>query len=956
MAIQKLFTSLSKQSNSSAYIGEKNRLWYDTNLGFRISDGVNPGGSSAVVAVSNANIGNLVIANTTISTRNTNEDLNLASNGTGNVNITGAFTTANTAGGTIIETLQNGTVNFFVPSISYDSAIDIIGTADGTQLYPQNQGVLLHLTGQASLPARIYSDGVNNYAAFIGRRYNGNATAPTQVLAGQTISRYGGTPYSSSGWPSISTARVDFVALEDQTATNRGTSIQFFTTPAGSTNVTPSMTVASTGISNAANVVPITDEVYYLGSPALRWQGVYVGKAGLTIADNTTNQNVPISVNNGTLYLNGTQSIAIGNLVITDTTLQTSTTSANINIGDTGDSGILDIGRTVRIRTQNLNNEAALLINGTLTNIVPTEYTNTLMHTVAVPGYNGIHLNDAFGGTGNVNLFPTYEGRAARGNIASPSASQSGDILLRLSAAGYGTNAFDTALGTQGGSRIDFRATENYTNTAKGSDIHFWTTQPGTTSTVNSGSIDWQGFSGNGFTFTTDGTTQTTAGIPLTQRAVANGVATLGIDGRLSSNQIPTSLVGAIVFQGGWNAANNTPTLSDGTGTTGYQYIVTTGGTRDLGHGNISFSAGDTVTYGANIWNWVQGSSPISSVSGNLHMQVSPTTGAVTVGIDATPNNVAGTVVSRDGSGNFTANTITATLSGSATSAGTAATVTGNTQSAIAQVGTLISLTVTGNVASGNVSGTKGTFTNIAGNIITAAQTNITSVGTLTGLTLSGTLTGTAVNAATIGNTGASLTGTLLTNAQPNITSVGTLGSLSVTGNVTAGNVNVGSMVLANNAIYSSATASDITIGQTSATANVVFNRTTVHNKDVTVNGNVSVTGNVTAGNVNAAVTGNVTGTASRATSLTAATSILAGNLSITPSAIGKNTTSTQTFTLTGLTTSHKVVITSANDMAYGIIITAAYASALNTLSVQFTNLGGAATPAAMGLQYFAWV
>ncbi|GMF36788.1 unnamed protein product [Phytophthora fragariaefolia] len=55
--------------------------------------------------------------------------------------------------------------------------------------------------------------------------------------------------------------------------------------------------------------------------------------------------------------------------------------------------------------------------------------------------------------------------------------------------------------------------------------------------------------------------------------------------------------------------------------------------------------------------------------------------------------------------------------------------------------------------------------TSLSGTIQTAAQPNITSVGTLTSLTVSG-----------------SLTGTLSTAAQPNITSVGTLTSLDVSG------------------------------------------------------------------------------------------------------------------------------------------------------------------------------
>jgi len=83
-------------------------------------------------------------------------------------------------------------------------------------------------------------------------------------------------------------------------------------------------------------------------------------------------------------------------------------------------------------------------------------------------------------------------------------------------------------------------------------------------------------------------------------------------------------------------------------------------------------------------------------------------------------------------------------------------------------------ITSTGNITGGNLSGTS-----IVGTLTTAAQTNITSVGTLTSLAVTG-------NIAAGNLSGTSIVGTLTTAAQTNITSVGTLGSLSVTGNVTA--------------------------------------------------------------------------------------------------------------------------------------------------------------------------
>ena len=98
-----------------------------------------------------------------------------------------------------------------------------------------------------------------------------------------------------------------------------------------------------------------------------------------------------------------------------------------------------------------------------------------------------------------------------------------------------------------------------------------------------------------------------------------------------------------------------------------------------------------------------------------------------------------------------------------------------------------------------------------AGTVTTAAQPNITSVGTLTSLNSSGTITAPAFTANTgvfTGNgsglsaiaganvtgtvasaTAATTAGTVTTAAQPNITSVGTLTSLTATGNIAGGNL-----------------------------------------------------------------------------------------------------------------------------------------------------------------------
>ena len=955
-SIQKLFTSRDNNANSATYVGQQDRIWYDSTLGFRVSNGNTPGGTPAVVATTSANIGNLVIFDTTISTIQADANLNLVTNGTGNINITGAFVTANTAGSKIIETLQNGTINFYVPTISNDSAIDIIGTADGNQVYPQNQGVLLHLTGQDSLPARVYSDGVNNYAAFIGRRYNGSPTAPTQVLAGQTISRYGGTPYGSTGWPVISTARVDFVALEDQTASNKGTSIEFYTTPVGTASAVPSMTVASTGITNAANVVPISDQAYNLGTITNRWKNVYAGQGGLWIADTTTNAEVQLSVNSGTFFINGVQSIALGNLVIANTTLETATPNTNIYIGNVSDTGYLQIDRTTQIVTQNLGNSAALLINGSLSDIVPTEYTNTLLHTINVPGYDSVILYDNFGG--NTNTFAGLQGRAARGTIQSPTNTQANDVLLRVSGTGYG-NGFDTALGTQGGSRIDFRATETFTGSAKGSDIHFWTTQPGTVSTVISGSIDYQGFSGNSFRFTTDNSVQTTAGIPLTQKANALGVATLDSNGYLTAAEIPPSLLGGVQYIGSWDAANNTPTLSNSTGTPGYEYSIGVTGTQNLGASPVTYQQGGFVIYGSNVWNYIPPSSIFTSLTANTHLSVNQPTGAITISVDATPSLVNSAIVSRDANGSFAANVITATLSGAATSAATAGTVTSNIQSAITQVGTLTALTVSGNTNSGNLrtAGLISATGNITGNYILGNGSLLTS---LTGANVSGTVANATYATSAGSATSATTAATVTTAAQPNITSVGTLTSLSSSGNITA------SYFLGNGSqltgIVSSYGNSNVNTLLSAWGSNTLSTTGNITGGNILTAGLVSSTGNITGGNLSGT---NIVGTLTTAaqtnitsvgtlTSLSVSGNATGGNLltagliSATATITGGNLATGGTASATGNITGGNLLtggqVSATGNITGGNVSTAGQVSATGNISAGNLNIATSGT------------
>ena len=160
----------------------------------------------------------------------------------------------------------------------------------------------------------------------------------------------------------------------------------------------------------------------------------------------------------------------------------------------------------------------------------------------------------------------------------------------------------------------------------------------------------------------------------------------------LTSNQdwnLPTGKVFKI---------NNASVLSSsalGSGITGSS--LTQVGTITSGTWNASFAAGLIVNADINA----------SAAIVDTKLATIATAGKVSnSATTATNANTASAIVARDGSGNFTAGTITAALTGNVS--GSAATVTGAAQSAITSVGTLISLTVSGTLEAGLIDG--GTF------------------------------------------------------------------------------------------------------------------------------------------------------------------------------------------------------------------------------------------------------
>lgn len=114
--------------------------------------------------------------------------------------------------------------------------------------------------------------------------------------------------------------------------------------------------------------------------------------------------------------------------------------------------------------------------------------------------------------------------------------------------------------------------------------------------------------------------------IPLSQKGAANGVVPLNGGGKIDFTYLPSSL---LIYKGQWNATTNTPTLIDGTGTSGWVYEVSVAGTQNLGSGAQTFKVGDWIVYDGTKWDVSTNSNEVVSVNG--------LTGAVTL----TTTNIA---------------------------------------------------------------------------------------------------------------------------------------------------------------------------------------------------------------------------------------------------------------------------------------------------------------------------
>jgi len=336
----------------------------------------------------------------------------------------------------------------------------------------------------------------------------------------------------------------------------------------------------------------------------------------------------------------------------------------------------------------------------------------------------------------------------------------------------------------------------------------------------------------------------------------ANAVAGSNVSG-----QVGNALVAGTVYTA---AQPNITSVGTLTGLTSTGTVNLTGASNvSLGPvGNVKITGGSNGQYlqtdGTGTLNWVSISSSATLANGNSNVNIPAANGNINLtAVGNTVMVVTGTGVNVAGTLNISGNTTVSNLisSGTGGNISNANVISANTFIASGNI-TATNINTTGsggNIGNANVISAN-TF--IASGNITAGNANLGNATTANYFI--GNFYGTANSATTAG--------TVTTAAQPNITSVGTLSSLSVTGNISSGNANLGNLVTAN---FFSGNGSLLT-GITVSAGNSI------------VNGNSNVSIPVANGNVNISAVGNanvlvITGTGANITG----TANISGNLSV---------------------------------------------------------------------------
>lgn len=312
---------------------------------FEFGFGTSDGGTTITVFDLNrplttfANV--VTITANTVSTSDTTGALTVAGGVgvVGNLNLGGNLTTYTSTGNVAFEALDTGIVQFRTPALiaaNTAGALNIVGSSDGSYQPVLNTGSMLHITGNDNTAARTtidtFGSGATTYPILIQRRARGTAATPTAVQSGDVLSRIVSTGYGNVGYVvaagNIATTSIDFLATENYSSANAGSSINIYTSPTGAVTKTLSANITANvstfpSVSATGNIVS-TGNIFSGGNGTV---GYNAGSGGTISQTGNKSGTVILNKPSGEITMQNTNLAA-------DTTVQFTLTNSTISARD----------------------------------------------------------------------------------------------------------------------------------------------------------------------------------------------------------------------------------------------------------------------------------------------------------------------------------------------------------------------------------------------------------------------------------------------------------------------------------------------------------------------------------------------------------------------------------------------------------------------------------------------
>lgn len=412
-----------------------------------------------------------------------NEVLNVGTNPVTYPGVVAQFSGNSTSTATYLQVnFQNFTAN---GSTDY-----VASTSDSTNA---NSFIDMGISGKDYSDPTYYSafkpyDGYVYVSGPTATSYSGNLILGTSSTRANIIFMVGGT---------MSENVVGYI-------TNNGYNLLSNVSVRGALSTTTGLRFADGSTQNtAANPIVFSQSSYTQANTATTIGQAAFAKANNALANTTGTFAGDLSLT-GNLIATGIQStigaISTGNLIV---------------VGTTSISGIVSMNaQVVLTNTSFTNTQSALTITATPTVAVPSN-DGYMIHISGKQNVSSRIVTDSYG----ANTYVVYAGRSARGNVSNPSGVKTGDVLTRFSGNGFGATQYAPI----GSGRVDIVATEDHTDTARGTRLEMWNTPIGSNTLTNIAN-----FNGTSVVFT--GEVNPQKGLVLTPNVLSGITTTLNID------------------------------------------------------------------------------------------------------------------------------------------------------------------------------------------------------------------------------------------------------------------------------------------------------------------------------------------------------------------------------------------------------------------------------------------